>query len=330
MKEINSKRLKQLIGKCRGKRVAVIGDIMLDRYLWGTVSRISPEAPVPVVEVHEESSRLGGAGNVANNILSLGGDPVLFGIVGDDLAGKDVFDRLDIRKYEASGIIVSSERPTTIKRRVIADNQHVVRADSESKVDLSTDEEKKLIGELEKQIDDIDCIILQDYNKGVITRSLIHTVIEIAAVNNTPVTVDPKFKNFFEYKKVNLFKPNLVETQNAVGYSLSDEESIENAGRELLKNLECDHVLITRGSDGMSLFSKNGFKGRVHTKAKEIAEVSGAGDTVISTLSMIIASGGDILEAATIANHAAGVVVGEVGIVPIDPEKLIRSVENDS
>jgi len=330
MKKINLKRLKQLLNACEHKKIAVIGDVMLDRYIWGRVSRISPEAPVPVVEVSEESMRIGGAGNVANNILSLHGNPLLFGIIGDDAAGKDVLSRLESKGLDTSCIVPDQDRPTTMKTRIIAHSQHVVRADFESKDDIPGDIENRLIKLLEEKIGDIQGIIIEDYNKGVVTKSLINKVMNIALENHCPVAVDPKFNNFFEYQNVTVFKPNLNETQNALGFMLDSDERIDLAGKMLLDRLKCEHVLITRGKEGLSLYSRNGFIGRVYTKARKIADVSGAGDTVIGTLSMIIAAGGDILEAATIANHAAGTVVAEVGIVPVKPEKIIESFQNDS
>lgn len=328
MKEIRQKRLKQLLEKCGGKKIGVFGDIMIDRYVWGRVARISPEAPVPVVEITDESARIGGAANVANNIHSLGGEPVLFGVTGDDYSGKELVQMVSEKGFSVSGIHIDKSRPTTVKTRIIAHNQHVVRTDYESKDDISESLENRLIDSFRIKLNDLDALIIQDYNKGVITNSLIGKIIELAKSHNCPVTVDPKFSNFFEYKGVTLFKPNIVETQNALGYSIDSDKNIEKAGAELLERLQCEYVLITMGSAGMSLFSKEGYKGNVKTKAVEIADVSGAGDTVIGTLVMMHAAGGDMVEAASIANHAAGVVVGEVGIVPIMPDKLMESFED--
>lgn len=329
MKTVKTNRLLHLLNRCKGKKIAVIGDIMLDRYIWGKVARISPEAPVPVVEVQEESMRLGGAANVANNIFSLGGVPVLFGIIGDDSAGTDLIKLLEEKKFEKFGIYVDKNRPTTLKTRIIAHNQHVVRADFESTDDISDELNAQLVQKLESLIGELSGVIIQDYNKGIITKSLIKQIIELAIKHDCPIAVDPKFNNFFEYKNVTLFKPNIAETQNALGFALDSDERITIAGRLLIERLHCKNVLITRGLEGMSLFSVNEAERKVKTKARKIHDVSGAGDTVISTLTMILAAGGDIVEAATIANHAAGVVCGEVGIVPIDPKKLLESVEND-
>jgi len=329
MKEVKRKTLVHLLNKIKKKKVAVIGDIMVDRYIKGRVSRISPEAPVPVVEVTDEYVRIGGAGNVANNIYTLGGTPLLFGIIGADEAGRNLVKIMQEKNLETAGILTDKSRPTTLKTRIIAQNQHVVRADFESKECISQEIDDKLLDLLEKNIGTIDGIILEDYNKGVLSKSIISRVIELAGKHNCPVTVDPKFNNFFEYRNVTLFKPNIGETRSALGFSLDSEERISVAGRLLLERLNCENVLITRGSQGMSLFSKDGFEGRIKTKAKKIADVSGAGDAVISTITLILAAAGDIQDAAIIANHAAGVVVGEVGIVPIEPEKILESFDND-
>ncbi|MFC1729884.1 D-glycero-beta-D-manno-heptose-7-phosphate kinase [candidate division KSB1 bacterium] len=329
MIQIQKHRLKQLLNACKNKKAAVVGDIMLDRYIWGSVSRISPEAPVPVVEVSEESSRIGGAANVANNIHSLGGVPLLFGVIGDDVPGNDLKEKLAETKMETFGIVTDKTRPTTMKTRIIAHNQHVVRTDFELKNDIAGDIADNLLNKLEGVIKELSIIILQDYNKGVLTQSCIERIISLAKEHGCPVTVDPKFNNFFEFRDVTLFKPNIKETQSALGFILDSEERIAAAGKLLIERLNSEHVLITRGSAGMSLFSQDGFSVNVPAKAKNIADVSGAGDTVISVLSMILAAGGDMLEAATVANYAAGIVVGEVGIVPVELDTLEEAITND-
>lgn len=329
MKTISKKRLNELLNNCKSKTIAVIGDVMLDRYIWGKVARISPEAPVPVVEVNRESYQLGGAANVANNIKSLGGIPLLFGIVGNDHSGKDLKNLMEEKGFNNEGILIDEGRPTTLKTRIIADDQHVVRADFESTEDISQNLSDKLFKIVESSINEIDGIIIQDYNKGFIIKTFIKSLIKLALKHNCPITIDPKFNNFFEYKNVTLFKPNIVETQNALGFSLDSDERVAIAGKLLLERLKCENVLITRGSEGMSLFTNDDSEYKVETKARTIHDVSGAGDTVISALTMILAAGGDILEAATISNHGAGVVCGEIGIVPITAEKLIDSFENN-
>ncbi len=329
MKKIKLNRLKQLLRKCMDVNIAVIGDVMIDRFIWGKVSRISPEAPVPVVNVTYESTHLGGAANVSNNIAGLGGNPYLFGVVGNDPAGNDLVSILEKQNFEKVGITIDENRPTTMKTRIIAHDQHVVRADFETTEDIKSNVQNDLIESFKKVLPNLDGIVMQDYNKGVLTKPLIKKIIELANEYNCPVAVDPKFNNFFDYKKVTLFKPNILETKNALGFSLDSDERVNLAGRMLLERLSCDNVLITRGSEGMSLFLSDGEEKRVQTKARNVHDVSGAGDTVISTLTMILAAGGDVIEAATIANHAAGVVCGEVGIVAITEDKIIESFNND-
>ncbi len=220
-------RLKTLFDNFLGKRIAVIGDLMLDRYIWGSVSRISPEAPVPVLEVESESARLGGAANVANNIKSLGAEPILFGIVGEDEAGETISRILDEMSLTREGVMKVSDRPTTVKTRVIAHNQHVVRMDHEMRKDIDEKLVAHVVGILESMSDEIDGLIFEDYNKGMLTRELLSEVIHFANKNDTVVSVDPKQNNFFEYKHVTVFKPNRKEAENALRLPIgSDEQAL--------------------------------------------------------------------------------------------------------
>ena len=327
---IKKERLNFLKENFKGKNIVVIGDMMLDAYYWGAVSRISPEAPVPVVEIDNEFFRFGGAANVANNIIHLGANPIPVGIIGNDQYG-EIFKEL-MRKEGISSetIFTVDDRPTTTKIRVIADKQHVVRIDKEVKNDLDEDTENLILSFLNEKADDIDGIILQDYNKGVLTKSLIKKVSDFAKGNNILITVDPKFKNFFEYKNVTLFKPNRSETEQAYGIKIENEEDLKKAGFRLLDDLNSESVLLTLSEDGIALFEKGeeDFK-RVPTKARKVADVSGAGDTVISTLTLALASGGSLVESAYLANFAGGIVCEEVGIVPIESNKLFNQVWKD-
>jgi rfaE bifunctional protein kinase chain/domain len=326
----SKERLQSLFDSFSGKRIAVVGDLMLDRYYWGTVGRISPEAPVPVVEVESESTRLGGAANVANNIASLGGTPVLVGVVGADDSGKLLMQTVKDLGFPTDGIVTDKSRPTTVKTRVIAHHQHVVRIDHEVKTDVGKDIQGKLLTVLNEQVDELDGIILEDYNKGVVGKNLILEIIDLARKKGTIITVDPKFNNFFEYKGVTVFKPNRKETEEALGMRLSDEATMERAGLEVLQRLQVANVLLTMGEKGMLLFESNGSVTHVPTQARHVADVSGAGDTVISTLTMALVAGATIREAATLANFAGGVVCGEVGIVPIDKRALSEAVLEQS
>lgn len=319
-------RLASLNDRFVGKRIVVVGDLMLDRYFWGTVGRISPEAPVPVVEVDSESTRLGGAANVANNIASLGGVPIMVGVVGDDDAGEILKSIVQDQGFPTSGIIVDESRPTTLKTRVIAHNQHVVRIDHEVKTEISEDVQQKILKSIEQQIDSIDGIILEDYNKGVLGRSLIVRIIEMTKKKRKIITVDPKFNNFFDYKNVTVFKPNRKETEEALGARLQTDTSVKKAGKELLQRLNAENVLLTLGEKGMTLFERGGTITNVPTAARKVADVSGAGDTVVSTLTIALAAGADIRESATLANVAGGIVCGEVGIVPIEKQLLFETV----
>ncbi|HEX7573817.1 MAG TPA: D-glycero-beta-D-manno-heptose-7-phosphate kinase [Bacteroidota bacterium] len=325
MAPLTEKRLRELLGNFSGKRVAVIGDLMLDRYYWGSVHRVSPEAPVPVVEVDTESVRFGGAANVANNIQALGGRAFLIGLVGDDHPGGMFRKMLSDQGLDTGGIVIDSARPTTIKTRVIAAGQHVVRIDNESKQDCPELLRTRLIDAVRSNIRSLDGIIIEDYNKGVVTRDLIHAVIAAANEHGKPVTVDPKFNNFFEYKNVTVFKPNRREVEETLGGKLKTVVEVERAGKSLLESLNARNVLLTRGEEGMSLFQSEGTVTHFPTTAGEVQDVSGAGDTVIATLTMALVAGGGITESCILANCAGGVVVGAVGIVPILPEQLLRA-----
>jgi len=330
MVEISKNRLDELEKGFKGKKIAVIGDMMLDGYYWGDVKRISPEAPVPVLEVEEEFFRFGGAANVALNIQTLGGFPIPVGVIGYDNYGTIFSSLMRENKIEDDYILVDDERPTTTKTRVIANNQHVVRIDKESKTNISEKMEEKLMGQLANLIDSLDGIILQDYNKGVLTSSLINKVISIANNKNILVTVDPKFDNFFDYKNVTVFKPNKKETESVLGVKINSDEDISSAGERLLLELNSQYVLLTLGENGIAVFERDGTEKRMPTKARKVADVSGAGDTVISTLTIALAAGANIYEASFLANYAAGIVCGEVGIVPIEKGKLFETVLKDN
>lgn len=315
-------RLETLFKGLSGKRVAVVGDLMLDRYFWGSVGRISPEAPVPVVEVESESTRLGGAANVANNIASLGGIPFLAGVVGQDESGRVLKSIVSENGFPGDGILVDVSRPTTVKTRVIAHNQHVVRVDREVKQDIDKSIQSKILDVLRGNAGSLNAVIIEDYNKGVVTKELIHALVDFANRNKIIITVDPKFNNFFEYKGVTVFKPNRNETEQALGVHLHDQPTTDRAGRSMIEKLQAQSVLLTLGERGMTLFEKSGETTHVPTAARKVADVSGAGDTVIATLTMGLAAGATIREASWLANIAGGIVCGEVGIVPITADAL--------
>ncbi len=304
-------------------RIVVVGDLMLDRYIWGKVDRISPEAPVPVIEVTEDAERPGGAGNVVLNLLTLGAKCTPIGIVGNDRLALGLLDLLESSGASLDGIVQTDERPTTVKTRIIAGQQHLVRVDRETAEDISTDVENRILEQYKRVLDDADAVILQDYNKGVLTKNVIRGTIDIARERNIPITVDPKKQNFFEFWGATLFKPNVREASRALNRPIVSDSDVERAGSELLARLQSEAVLITRGSHGMSLFSMGRSPVHIPTRAVKISDVSGAGDTVISTLTLGIAAGLKREEAAMLANQAAGYVVGQVGVVPVIREALL-------
>lgn len=326
MIKIPEKRLFELKNSFSNKRIAIIGDMMLDIYFWGDVKRISPEAPVPVVEVENEFFRFGGAANCALNIASLNGIPEPIGVIGYDNFGTVFTSLLSESNISSKGIFVDETRPTTAKTRVIADKQHVVRIDKESKQNLNSDLSDKMYSHLESIIGNIDGIILQDYNKGVLSEQFIQKIITLSRTKNKIVTVDPKFNNFFAYKNVTVFKPNRKEAEDVLGIKIKTDQDISYAGKLLIEKLQSNYVLLTLGAEGIAIFEKDKPEKRMPTKARKVADVSGAGDTVISTLTMALAAGANILEASYLANYAAGIVCEEVGIVPIESDKLFDTI----
>jgi len=323
-------RLKELFENFQQKRIAIVGDLMLDRYFWGSVARISPEAPVPVVEIESESARLGGAANVANNIKSLGGEPILIGVIGNDNSGGLLRDLLTESALPTFGLIVDEDRQTTVKTRVIAHSQHVVRIDRETKKEISSRLQRKILEILHQNIHSIDAIIVEDYNKGVVVKNLIKQLVNLANEHKKVVTVDPKFNNFFDYHEVTVFKPNSKEVEAVMGVKLINDASVEEAGKAIMKRLQVRNILLTRGEKGMTLFEAAGTITHLQAKTRKVADVSGAGDTVISTLTVALASGASVREAASLANYAGGVVCGEVGIVPIAKDALLSTILMDS
>lgn len=308
----------------RDKRILVIGDIILDRYIWGKVNRISPEAPVPIVEVTDDSFLLGGAANVANNIVSLGGSATVAGVIGKDRAGEVVTELLRERKIELA--LFEDSRPTTIKTRVIAHNQQVVRFDKEDKTTISGKVLSGILGYLRTSLRNFDAVILSDYKKGIISRSLVSELLKITRPSKKFVAVDPKVGHFHLYRGVSIITPNLSEASHGSGIEIVDENSLIRAGKMLLKKLSCKAVLITRGEEGMSLFADDGIT-HIPTVARHVYDVTGAGDTVIATFTLAHAAGATLEESALIANHAAGIVVGEVGTAAVTPDRLRQSLK---
>ena len=326
---LTKKKINQLTGivnTFRGVKILVVGDFILDQYIWGNVSRISPEAPVPVVDIKRETFLPGGALNVGNNIKTLGATVLPCGIVGRDLWGRMLTKRVKTEGLDASGIIVDSDRPTTLKTRVIAHSQQVVRFDRESTEEISQKDKKKIIDFCRKKMNCVDGVIIEDYGKGVIAPEILKEIVGIAKKYNKFVAVDPKEKHFKYYKNVTIITPNKKEAYSAVGVSLDDKRnSVEDVGRMLLKKIGCSAILMTLGEEGMALFEKNGTVAKIPTAAQEVFDVSGAGDTVIAVLSLAMSSGASFVEAALMANCAAGIVVGKVGAASVTKDELIAS-----
>ncbi|MBA4348725.1 MAG: D-glycero-beta-D-manno-heptose-7-phosphate kinase [Thermodesulfovibrio sp.] len=323
----------RIVNSFKDRKILIIGDLILDRYIFGKVNRISPEAPVPIVEVVNESFRLGGSANVANNIISLGGNASIVGIVGKGPVGRILKDLLIERNINIEGVI-EDKRPTTVKTRVIAQNQQVVRFDMEDRRRLEGKNLAQLMNFLKKAIPMHDAVIISDYKKGVVSSSLVKSVVRYAKHHNTFIAVDPKVGHFHFYKNVSLITPNLAEASQGSGVEVKDEKSLFKAGKTLMNKLSCKSLLVTRGDEGMSLFKKDARSKEVEathipTAAKKVFDVTGAGDTVIAAFTLAHAAGASLEEAAIIANHAAGIVVGEVGTATATPEKILKSLSSN-
>jgi rfaE bifunctional protein kinase chain/domain len=342
-------RLKRLVPRLRGKRIGVVGDLMLDRYLWGNTTRLSPEAPVPIVDFRGQSECLGGAGNVAANLAALGARVEMFSVIG---AGKASADepgqslRKDLRAADISdnGVISDARRITTVKTRIIASHQHVVRVDNERREPLHPDAQGKLLRALSSALEKLDALVLSDYNKGIITDDLAEKVLGAAHKLKVPVFIGPKRPMLYAYRGARAIVCNLKEAGEFLGESLTDEKSVDEAGSKLLPHFGCEAVLITRGEKGMSLFEESSPR-PLHIPAtsfevtyarvgksgvdrgssgRQVFDVTGAGDTVLSVLALAAAAGAPLFDAAQLANVAAGVVVGKLGTASVAPDELLH------
>ncbi len=313
------------LDRVKGRRLLILGDVMLDRYLWGNVHRISPEAPVPVVEVESETVRLGGAANVAHNVAALGAEAILIGVTGDDYPAQLLVAELSARGLNSAGLLQDKSRPTSIKTRIVARHQQVVRADQESREEISHHLEELIVASVLRYLPTLAACIVSDYGKGVITRSLLDRLLPELTRAGIPVCVDPKEAHFFSYRGVSIITPNLLEAGLAWGRPLRTDELLDQAGNDLRQRLECHAVLITRGDRGMSLFESGRSRLDLNTVAREVYDVTGAGDTVISVYAALLAAGASHPEAAEISNHAAGIVVREVGTATATPSAILDS-----
>ena len=317
------KALRQLAADFKNRRVLVVGDVMLDRYIRGSVSRISPEAPVPVVRVNDQASVPGGAGNVSANLASLGAVVDLMAVVGADDASTSLAGELSRRRILTQNLVADTERVTSQKCRVVAERQQIVRYDLESSGNLSAATEKEILARLPRAISEARAVILSDYGKGVISPKILSAAIKLAKRRGVPVTVDPKIEHFKRYRGVTCITPNLHEAWFGMRQvPKAGEAEIEKLGRAILKTLRSESVLITRSADGMSLFEKDGKISHIPTKAREVFDVTGAGDTVVATLTLALACGASIKRAAEISNYAAGIVVAKLGTAVTTIEEL--------
>jgi D-beta-D-heptose 7-phosphate kinase/D-beta-D-heptose 1-phosphate adenosyltransferase len=305
--------------------VLVVGDLILDHFVWGKVSRISPEAPVPVVHVESESLKPGGAANVYSNILSLGGRADICGVIGADETGRRLLKELG-HSRGAGGVMSDADRPTTRKTRVIAHNQQVVRFDVERRVEIKASLQRRMLQYVESRLRNVSCLVVSDYAKGVVTAQLMGGLIRLAATRRIPIVVDPKVEHFSYYKSVTVITPNHLEATQAAGVQGDDDRAISEAGDMIRQRLGCQSVLVTRGEKGMSLFESDGSSLHIPTMARQVYDVTGAGDTVIGTLALALAAGASIRESAVLANHAAGIVVGMVGTATVTAKELTEAL----
>jgi D-beta-D-heptose 7-phosphate kinase/D-beta-D-heptose 1-phosphate adenosyltransferase len=326
MDPMSPTHLLKYLPRFEGTPVLVVGDLMVDHYLWGKVTRISPEAPVPVVDVTRDSLQLGGAANVAHNIMTLGGRPLLCGTVGDDEKGRWLIQEFDQKKASTDGIIVDASRLTTQKTRVIAHHQHVVRFDYEQKGDIARRTREEMLQRIQRYMDEVHAVVISDYAKGVVNAPLVKEIRAWARKRDVQIIVDPKVHHFEYYSEVTVITPNTLEASRAAGIDIEDEGGLLRAGEILLKKARCEAILITRGEEGMSLFERNGETTHIPSVAREVFDVTGAGDTVVSSLALSVAARVPLKDAARLANFAAGVVVGSVGTATVTPKQLEEAI----
>jgi D-glycero-beta-D-manno-heptose-7-phosphate kinase len=322
------RRLGEAIAKFPACRVLVVGDLMLDSFIWGEVSRISPEAPVPVVEVREESHLLGGSANVAHNVASLGGKTVVAGAIGNDLAGHEVLRLFEEISIPTAGLIMEDGRPTSVKTRIIAQHQQVVRFDREWRAPLKHDTIARMLSFIREDLPHLGGIIVSDYAKGVVTREFLDALRLIVSGSSVPVVVDPKVQHADLYRSFTMVTPNNHEASQMSGIEIRNTETLVQAGNLLLQQLACESVLITRGKEGMSLFHHDGQIVHIPTVAQRVFDVTGAGDTVIAAVTLGIVAGLSREDAALLANLAAGIVVGEVGTAAVSTDQLLATIQD--
>ena len=320
------KDVESLFNMARDVRVLVVGDLMLDEYLWGKAERISPEAPVQIVEVTREDLRMGGAGNVINNLVALGCQVVACSVIGGDDNGTQLQRAFTGKGVDVSGVFEDPMRATSRKTRVVAANQQIVRIDRETREPISAEFEERIVSFINERKEEFRAILISDYAKGVLTEKMLETIISIARENKIPVVVDPKGKDFSKYSGASILTPNRREAEMAAGIPISNEEGLKEAARIILENVRLAALLITRSEKGMSLFLREGETVHIPTVAREVFDVTGAGDTVLAVLGVALACGRGYADAAQLANEAAGIVVGKIGTSTVSPAEIIAAI----
>lgn len=326
MPQLTRQRAHEIIQAMPARKIVILGDVMLDEFVWGDVTRISPEAPVPVVDIRRESIHLGGAANVLANAAALGAQPCVIGVIGNDPAGERLRKQLEAASplQKEDFLVVDQDRPSTVKTRIIAHSQLVVRADRELRTPINGAVQERIVSALKEALRDADAFVVSDYDKGVVTQNILEEILP-AAYARMPVLIDPKLRNFPSYRPASLITPNHHEALRMTSLEEDSDEGLHQAAREIRARLGCDAVLITRGDRGIMLLEGDGEPVFVGTTAREVYDVTGAGDTVIATLATALSAGASMLEAATLANHAAGIVVGKVGTATITDAELLAT-----
>lgn len=323
-------RAGDLVRKMTGCRLLVVGDLMVDRFLWGSVHRISPEAPVPVVHLNSETSALGGAGNVGRNLQALGATASLVGVVGQDRGSEEFRRLLQEAGLDDRGVVELPGRHTTVKSRVIAHQQQVVRIDRESHEALATEATEKIRVRAHELLAGAQAVIISDYDKGVVTPALLGQLLPASRKAKLIVAIDPKPSNYKHYTPATVITPNLQEARTMLGSKGNTAQEILEMGRDMRETLQCEAVLLTRGEEGMILFQESGDPLRIPSNAREVFDVTGAGDTVIAVLTLALAAGASLPEAASLANLAAGLVVGKLGTAVVTPRELMAASERSA
>ncbi len=316
-----------IISKFNGTKVLAIGDLMLDQYLYGTVTRISPEAPVPIVNIDKEVCELGGAANAVNNINSLGGIVEAVGVIGKEDAGRTLLDLLKERNVNTDGIILSEDRPTTVKTRIIGNGSHIVRMDKETRKNIGTETSEQIIEHIRNRIKKYDAILISDYDKGLITPDFLRKLIPLSKSHEIPIVVNSRIENLTYYKNVSVIISDCIKASQVIGIKPIHETSIRNIGQWMLTHLDCKGVLITRGKKGISVFDKEGNVKHLSSISKDISDITGVEDAVTGVMTLAMANGSDLIDAAIMANAAATVVLGKTGTHTLSKEELLEQIQ---